>query len=219
MTIGWPDARTMSLMNHSFYRDLEDVSEEMERTQYGIQFIMSFIKSIRIFSIMDAEHAECEIDLTKIDDWQGRIDCISALPSLVVFDDTTGAFSNITGYFVNRLENCFFSELCPQCHKDTYYGLPQSSLFHGLFYGSLKSLYSFVIQVESFLTHRYDCCIFDKEQYMTYNDLNILVHQLSSTLEKENDERKKMNKDNFTKGLWYIREILNSYIFPQDKHK
>ena len=67
--------------------------------------------------------------------------------------------------------------------------------------------------------YRYDCSIFKDEQFMTYNDLNVLVHQLSITMEKENEERKKMNKDNFTKGLWYIREILNSYIFPQDKKK
>jgi hypothetical protein len=69
------------------------------------------------------------------------------------------------------------------------------------------------------MVFRYDCCIFDKEQYMTYNDLNTLVHQIGVTVEKENEERKKMNRDNFTKGLWYIREILNTMIFPQDKQK
>lgn len=69
------------------------------------------------------------------------------------------------------------------------------------------------------MVYRYDCCIFDKEPYMTYNDLNTLVHQIGVTVEKENDERKKMNRDNFTKGLWYIREILNTMIFPQDKQK
>ena len=147
------------------------------------------------------------------------MECVNTLPSRVVFDDKTGLFSKITGYFINRLENCFSSELCPQCHKETNYGLPQSSIFYTLLYGSFKSLYGFIVQVECLLVYRYNCCIFDKEQHMTYNDLNTLIHQIGTTVEKENDERKKMNHDNFTKGLWYIREILNTMIFPQDKQK
>ena len=86
-----------------------------------------------------------------------------------------------------------------------------------MFYGSLRSIYGFVLQVECLLVHRYDCLVFDKEQYMTYNDLQTLVHQLQTTMEKENKERQKVGKDNFTKGLWYIREILNTMIFPEDR--
>jgi hypothetical protein len=128
-------------------------------------------------------------------------------------------FAKITGYFVNRLENCFSSELCPQCHKDTYYGLPNSSLFYALFYGSLKSLYGFILQVECLCLFRYDCLIFDKENYITYNDLNNLVRQLQTTAEKDNKERQRAGHDHLYKGLWLIREILNTMIFPQDKLK
>jgi hypothetical protein len=48
-----------------------------------------------------------------MDSWQDRLDCINALPSMVVFDDKNGVFSKVTGWFINRLENCFFSETCP----------------------------------------------------------------------------------------------------------
>ena len=33
------------------------------------------------------------------------------------------------------------------------------------------------------------------------------------------EEKRKIGKDNFTKGLWYIREILNCMIFPGDRQK
>lgn len=123
------------------------------------------------------------------------------------------------GYFVNRLENCFGFETCPQCHRQTNYGLPQSSFFYSMFYGSLKGIYGFVLQIECMLLFRYDCLIFDKEHYLTYNDLSSLIKQLSTNVEKENKDRQRGNKDNFTKGLWYIREILNTMIFPYDKMK
>lgn len=138
---------------------------------------------------------------------------------MVMFDDENGLFSKVTGYFINRLENCFGSELCPQCHKDTYYGLPNSALFYSLFYGSLRSIYGFVLQVECLCLFRYDCLIFDKEQYLTYNDLSNLMRQLQTTVEKDNQERQKGHRENFTKGLWYIREILNTMVFPYDKIK
>ena len=129
--IGWPTVRVMSrLMNH-FYNNLGQVTEEMERTQYGINFVMAFIKKVKVFSqYRDGDAPYAEIDLDEIEEWQGHLDCISALPSLVVFDDSIGLFSKIGGYFINRLENCFSSETCPQCHKETNYGLPHSSLFH-----------------------------------------------------------------------------------------
>lgn len=136
---------------------------------------------------------------------------------MVVFDDENGLFGKIMGYFVNRLENCFGSEICPQCHKPLEYGIEHSSLFYSLFYGTLNSLYGFILQVECLLVFRYDCLIFDKEQYITYNDLTNLIHQLSASAEKENDERKRVGNDHLYKGLWYIREILNTLIFPQDK--
>lgn len=90
-------------------------------------------------------------------------------------------------------------------------------MFYSLFYGSLKSIFGFILQVECLLLFRYDCCIFDKEPYMTYNDLSSLVRQLGTTVEKDNKERQKTSKDHLYKGLWYIREILNNMIFPQDR--
>ena len=53
LTIGWPTVRTMSMLTRSFYGDLGNVTEEMERTQFGINFVLSFVKGIRVFSIMD----------------------------------------------------------------------------------------------------------------------------------------------------------------------
>jgi hypothetical protein len=217
-TMGWPTVKTMSKLMHYFYEELGVVTEEMEQTQFGINLVLAFVKKVVVYRGLDATHTpEASVDLEAIDTMQGRLDCLNALPSMVMFDDEDGVFAKVTGYFINRLENCFNTELCPQCHKDTYYGLSQSSLFYSLFYGSLKSLYGFILQVECLLVFRYDCCIFDKEHYMTYNDLSSLVHQLSTTMEKENKERQKVGKDNFTKGLWYIREILNTMIFPEDK--
>ena len=66
---------------------------------------------------------------------------------------------------------------------------------------------------------RYDSFIFDKEQFLTYNDLSNLMKQLSTTVEKDNMERQKVGRDHLYKGLWLIREILNTMIFPQDKKK
>ena len=54
---------------------------------------------------------------------------------------------------------------------------------------------------------------------MTYNDMQSLVKQLQSTEERSARERQSMNKDNFSKGLYYIREILNNMIFPEDRKK
>jgi hypothetical protein len=54
---------------------------------------------------------------------------------------------------------------------------------------------------------------------MTYNDLQGLVKQLQTTEEKSAKERQKIGKDNFTKGLYWIREILNTLVFPEDRKK
>lgn len=75
------------------------------------------------------------------------------------------------------------------------------------------------MQVECMLLYKYDCLIYDKEQHMTYNDFSSLVKQLGTTMERDNKERQRGIKDNFTKGLWYIREILNTMVFPYDKMK
>ena len=88
-----------------------------------------------------------------------------------------------------------------------------------MFYGTIKGIFKFIMQVECLLLFRYDQVIFDKEQYMTYNDLTSLMKQLSTTVEKDNKERQKGHRESFTKGLWYIREILNTMIFPEDKMK
>lgn len=215
--IGWPNVKTMSNMTNHFYQELGPVTDEMEQTQYGINFVLSFIKSVNVSNKYD-ETDSMTVDLFELS-WQDRLDIINSLPSMVVFDANTGILNKIIGYFINRLENCFSSEMCPQCHKDTYYGVSQSSHFWGILYGSLKSLYGYILQIECLLVYRYSCCIHDKEQYMTFNDLNGLVKQLGVTMENEEKERRKVGQEPLTKGLWYIREILNTMIFPQDKKR
>ena len=216
--LGWPSAKTMSAVYKHFYTELGDVTEEMESTQLGIHFVLSFVKRVEVLNVTSGG-TEAELDLDSLQSFSDRLDCLNALPSMVTFDEDNGVFSKITGMFVNRLENCFSTEMCPQCHNDTGYGLSNSALFYSLFYGMLRSLYGFCIQVEVLCLYRYGTCIFDKEQYMTYNDLQTLVHQLQTIEERDNDERKKVGKENFTKGLWLIREILNTMVFPMDKHK
>lgn len=215
--VGWPTVHTMSMLNQHFYNDLGDVTEEMERTQYGIHYVLSFVKKVEVVDM--SGEVGVELDMEKLDSFQDRLDCLNALPSLVMFDEESGIFSKVTGMFVNRLENCFGFEECPQCHKETEYGLPQSVLFYSLFYGMLRSLYGFILQVECLCLFRYGSAIFDKERYMTYNDLQTLVKQLQSTEEKDAKERQNIGRDNFTKGLWYIREILNTMVFPEDRKK
>ena len=217
--LGWPSVASMSMMMHYSYTELGEVTEEMERTQLGINLVLSFIKKL---SVKDAFTKEVVVELDLTDPsmtFQDRLACLNELPSIVTFDERNGVFSKVTGYFLNRLENCFGFEICPQCHKQTDFGLPQSSMFYSLFYGSLNSIYGYILKVECLLLYRYDCCIFDKEQHMTYNDLNILMHQLGATMEKENEERKNITRDNLGKGLYLIREILNTYVFPEDKRR
>lgn len=214
--IGWPKVKTVSKLMHFFYNTDEEITEEMERTQFGINYVLSFVKKVKVKSAVSGE-TTAEVDLMTLDNFSDRLDCLNALPSVVMFDEEDGLFGKITGYFINRLENCFSSEVCPQCHNDTYQGLPQSSLFYSLFYGSIKSLYGFILQVECLMVFRYDSFIFDKEHYLTYNDLTSLMKQLSTTVEKDNKERQKVGHDHLYKGLWYIREILNSMIFPEDR--
>ena len=214
--IGWPTTREMSSLYNWFYTQLGEVTEEMENTQFGINFVLAFIKRIKVLDLVHGNE-QAEIDLTQIDEFVERLDCVNSLPSLVMFDETDGLFSKITGYFVNRLENCFHTETCPQCHMDTNYGISQSSLFYSLFYGTMQSIYGFILQVECLLLFRYDSLLFANEQHLTYNDLQTLMKQLSTTVEKDNQERQKGSRDNLYKGLWLIREILNTMIFPQDK--
>lgn len=216
--LGWPKVKTVSILNKYFYNDLGNVTEEMEQTQYGINFILSFVKHVSVINNISGE-MEAEIDLEQLEQFGDILDCLNALPSRVMFDEKEGVFAKVTGYFVNRLENCFSTEPCPQCHKDTGYGLPQSSLFYSLFYGMLRSLYGFVLQVEGLCLYRYGVCIFDKEEYMTYNDMQSMVKQLQTNEEKSAKERQKIGKDNFTKGLYWIREILNLMVFPEDRKK
>lgn len=218
VTVGWPKVKEMRKLMLYFYGSMDEITEEMERTQYGIDFIMTFIKKVTVIDPI-SQNVEATIDLSELSTWEERLDCINSLPSVVVFDQDFGLFSKITGFFINRLENCFGFDLCPQCHKETYNGLGQSAHFYQLFYGSLKSLYRYLLQVECLLIFRYGVSIFNDEQHMTYNDLNTLVNQISTTAEKENDERKKVGHEPLYKGLWYIREILNLMIFPQDNIK
>lgn len=48
VTIGWPSVESMSMMTGHFYRDLGPITEDMEKTQFGINFLMTFIKSVEI---------------------------------------------------------------------------------------------------------------------------------------------------------------------------
>ncbi len=214
--IGWPTVDEMSMLYRDFYSQ-EEITPDMEQTQFGIEFVMSFVKKIVVRSAGSRDDIQAEADLTALDTFREKMECINAIPSIVMFDDESGVFSKITGYFINRLENCFSFDRCPQCHAETEYGLPQSSFFYGMFYGTIKSIFKFIMQVECLLLFRYDQVIFDKEQYMTYNDLSNLMHQLSSTVEKDNQDRQKVGRDHLYKGLWLIREILNTMIFPEDK--
>ena len=215
--IGWPSVKTMSNLMTHFYSNMGEVTEEMERTQFGINFVMSFIREIKMDNISTGE-TETEINLDEMD-WETRMECINLLPSLVVFDQENGLFSKITGIFINRVENCFKSEICPQCHKDTYYGLSKSSHFYSFLYGSLKSIYGFCLRVECLLIYKYGVSIYNEESNMTYNDLQTLVHQIGVTAEKENQERKKIGNEPVMKGLWYIREVLNTLVFPMDSKR
>lgn len=217
-TMGWPKVKDMSKLYHYFYEEIGEVTEDMEKTQFGITYVMTFVRKVRVFNILsESDTPEAEIDLWNVDSFKERMECLNSLPSMVMFDEQSGVFASITGYFINRLENCFKAEICPQCHNETDYGIPYSSVFYSLFYGSIKSLYGYILQVECLLLFRYDSVVFDKEQYLTYNDLNSLMKQLSTTVEKDNKERQKVGRDHLYKGLWYIREILNHMIFPEDK--
>ena len=217
-TLGWPSVDTGSKLFHFFYEELGTVTEEMERTQFGIDFVMSFVKRITVYErFSGSNEPSADIDLTAVGSFKERLDCLNMIPSMVMFDETDGVFPKVMGYFVNRLENCFGPEECPQCHRETDYGIPHSQVFYSLFYGTLKSLYGFIIQVECLLLFRYDCFIFQAEQYLTYNDLSSLMRQLSTTVEKDNNERQKIGRNHLYKGLWYIREILNYMIFPEDR--
>ena len=219
-TLGWPSMDTGSKLFHYFYEELGNVTEEMERAQFGINFVLSFVKRIAVYNrLSDSSEPDADINLVEVDTFKERLDCLNEVPSLVMFDEKDGVFPKVMGYFVHRLENCFGPEICPQCHRETDFGLPQSQVFYSLFYGTLKSLYGFIIQVECLLLFRYDCFVFQAEQYLTYNDLSSLMHQLSTTVEKDNKERQKIGKDNFTKGLYWIREILNTLVFPEDRKK
>lgn len=142
--IGWPTSRTMSQLYHYFYNELGNVTEEMERTQFGINFVMAFVRKISVEDNI-LQRVKAEIDLDCLDTFAERIECLNEIPSMVMFDEDEGLFNKITGYFINRLENCFSFEICPQCHKETDFGLPQSSVFYSLFYGSLRSLYGYIL--------------------------------------------------------------------------
>ena len=213
-TIGWPTVREMSRLYEYFYSQNFMGIDVEKKTLYEL-FCKKSVELIR--SDRDDQ------SLSRIENLLEEVLYLVEYPTALCgkfeekYLDKEGLFAKITGYFINRLENCFGSETCPQCHRDTNYGLQQSQLFYGLFYGSLRSIYGFIIQVECLLLFRYDCLIFDKEQHMTYNDLQTLMKQLSTTVEKDNRERQKGSRDHLYKGLWLIREILNTMVFPQDK--
>lgn len=69
------------------------------------------------------------------------------------------------------------------------------------------------------MIYKFGVSIFNDESNMTYNDLQSLIHQIGTTSEKENQERKKIGSEPVMKGLWYIREVLNTLVFPMDNKR
>ena len=87
IAIGWPKLDTMGMLMHYFYGSLGEVTQEMEQTQFGINFVMSFIHSVRVVDPMKGEtDSDPFVDLWELDDWESRMACLNELPSLVVFD-------------------------------------------------------------------------------------------------------------------------------------
>ena len=82
--LAWPTTKTVSILNKHFYNDLGNVTEEMERTQYGINYVLSFVKSVALKNNL-SEKIEAEVDLEQLDNFQDRLDCLNALPSMVMF--------------------------------------------------------------------------------------------------------------------------------------
>jgi hypothetical protein len=110
--IGWPTCKMMSELYRYFYNDIGDVTDEMESTQFGINFVMLFVKSVSVKDSISGETI-ADVDLASIESFKDHIDCLNEIPAKVMFDDETGLFSSITGYFINRMENCFQCETCP----------------------------------------------------------------------------------------------------------
>lgn len=87
MDIGWPTVKEMSSLYRHFYNDLGEVTEEMEQTQFGIDFVIAFVKRIRVLDPVKMQ-VQADIDLTQLDgDFSQRLDCVNSLPSLVMFDE------------------------------------------------------------------------------------------------------------------------------------
>ena len=96
-TVGWPNVKTMSALMHWFYSDPSKITENAERQQFGIDFVLSFVKKIEIVGETALDFGDDGISFSD------RIECINSLPSVIVFDKEDGLFGKITGMFVNRL--------------------------------------------------------------------------------------------------------------------
>ena len=83
--LGWPKTPVISGLMNFFYGIDGNVTEEMEKTQLGIYFVFSFIRSINVLNPFSKQDATV-LNLDELEDWQDKIDCINALPSIVVFD-------------------------------------------------------------------------------------------------------------------------------------
>lgn len=53
--VGWPKVSTMQKLNRHFYSSLGFVTDEMEQTQFGINFLFAFIKGIKVMNIFTDE--------------------------------------------------------------------------------------------------------------------------------------------------------------------
>lgn len=104
--LAWPKVKVVSSLMDFFYGIDGEVTEEMEKTQLGIYYVFTFIRSLKVTNPLSPE-SDAFLNLDSLDNWQDKIDCINELPSMVVFDKDIGLFDKVLGYFVNRLENCF----------------------------------------------------------------------------------------------------------------
>ena len=64
IALGWPRTSDISMLMHYFYNDLGEVTEEMEQTQLGIAFVLSFIRRIKLIDpLLEGDQTVMVVDL------------------------------------------------------------------------------------------------------------------------------------------------------------
>ena len=48
--LGWPSIGVMSSLYKFFYNDIGEITEEVEQTQFGINYVLAFIKGITVYN-------------------------------------------------------------------------------------------------------------------------------------------------------------------------